>query len=203
MVLEVSTTLLLAAYALPVVLGLALILPWTAPLFLGMSEKLPFLKTRRDRIFAGLNLTLLAGLAISVQTQWIHAKVSEGANFCASNTIFSCDDVIGNANYNTMPVLDVSWGMVGMCTFAFLLFLSYASSKEPNATWVKTCIDLGTLMTFAGLGVIGLLVSYEIEMEKICQFCTMAHIANIVALGGFIQLRMMHGEKAWNDWWKD
>ena len=44
MVLEVSTTLLLAAYALPVVLGLALILPWTSPLFLGMSEKLPVLE---------------------------------------------------------------------------------------------------------------------------------------------------------------
>jgi uncharacterized membrane protein len=49
------------------------------------------------------------------------------------------------------------------------------------------------------LGVIGLLISYEIEMEKLCQFCTTAHIANIVALAGFWQLRSMHGEKAWQE----
>jgi uncharacterized membrane protein len=54
-------------------------------------------------------------------------------------------------------------------------------------------------VTLAGIGVIGLLVSYEIEMEKLCQFCTMAHIANIVALVGFLQLRSMHGEKQWDE----
>ena len=199
MVLEVeTTTLLLAGYGLPVLIGLLLILPGSESIFLGLSDRFPSLKSRRGRILSGLNLTLLGGLAVSVQTQWIHAKVSEGANFCASNTIFSCDDVIGNANYNTMPVLDVPWGMVGLCTFSLLWFVSYASSKEPTASWVKNFIDLGTFMTFIGLGVIGLLVSYEVEMGKICQFCTMAHIANIVALAGFVQLRMMHGEKEWN-----
>jgi uncharacterized membrane protein len=199
MVLEVeTTTLLLAGYGLPVLIGLLLILPGSESIFLGLSDRFPSLKSRRGRILSGLNLTLLGGLAVSVQTQWIHAKVSEGANFCASNTIFSCDDVIGNANYNTMPFLDVPWGMVGLCTFSLLLFFSYASSKEPTASWVKNFIDLGTFMTFIGLGVIGLLVSYEVEMGKICQFCTMAHIANIVALAGFVQLRMMHGEKEWN-----
>ena len=98
-----------------------------------------------------------------------------------------------------MPILDVPWGMVGFVTFTALLFLSYSISKEPNATWTKNFLNLGTLVTFAGLGVIGLLVSYEIEMEKLCQFCTTAHIANVVALVGFWQLRSMHGEKAWEE----
>jgi uncharacterized membrane protein len=194
-----ATTLLLFAYALPIVAGLLLIVPGTSPLFAGMSERFPSFATRRGRLLSGLNLTILGGLAVSVQTQWIHAKVSEGSNFCASDTIFSCDDVIGNMDYNTVPFFDVPWGMVGFVTFSALLFMSYSISKEPSATWVKTFLDLGTLVTFAGLGVIGLLVSYEIEMEKICQFCTTAHIANIVALAAFWQLRSMHGEKAWQE----
>ena len=198
-VLDLSTTLLLIGYGLPILVGLLLILPFTSSSFLALSERFPSLATKRGRLLSGLNLTLLGGLAVSVQTQWIHAKVSEGANFCASDTIFSCDDVIGNAQYNTMPILDVPWGMVGFVTFTALLFLSYSISKEPNATWTKNFLDLGTLVTFAGLGVIGLLVSYEIEMEKLCQFCTTAHIANIVALVGFWQLRSMHGEKAWEE----
>ena len=199
-VLEMATTLLLMAYGVPILFGLLLILPGTEGMFTALSERFPSLKTRRSRIFAGLNLTLLAGLAVSIQTQWIYAKVSEGSKFCASETIFSCDDVIGNSAYNTVPYLpSLSWGMVGFVTFTVLLFLAYASSKEPNAPWVKRFIDIGSLITFSGLGVIGLLVSYELEMEKICQFCTMAHLANIVALAGFLQLRFMHGEKHWND----
>ncbi len=154
-VLDLSTTLLLIGYGLPILVGLLLILPFTSSSFLSLSERFPSFATKRGRLLSGLNLTLLGGLAVSVQTQWIHAKVSEGANFCASDTIFSCDDVIGNAQYNTMPILDVPWGMVGFLTFTVLLFLSYSISKEPNATWTKNFLDLGTLVTFAGLGVIG------------------------------------------------
>ena len=198
-VLEMSTNWLLLVYGLPIVIGLLLILPWTSAIFFPLSERFASLSTKRGRLLSGLNLTLLGGLAVSVQTHWIHAKVSEGANFCASDTIFSCDDVIGNAQYNTMPILDIPWGMIGFVTFTALLFLSYSISKEPGATWAKNFLDLGTLVTFAGLGVIGLLISYEIEMEKLCQFCTTAHIANVVALAGFWQLRSMHGEKAWQE----
>lgn len=194
-----ATTLLLMCYAVPILIGLVLILPGTGSYFTGLSERFESLQTRRGRLFTGLNLTVFAGLAVSVQTQWIHAKVSEGANFCASDTIFSCDDVIGNVDYNTVPFLDWPWGMVGFVTFSALLFMSYASSKEPNAKWVKNFLNLGSFVTVAGLGVIGLLISYELEMEKLCQFCTMAHIANIVAMAGFLQLRSMHGEEQWND----
>ena len=194
-----STLPLLLCYAVPLVVGTLMILPGTESLFQGLSDRFESLKTRRGRLLSGLNITLFAGLAVSVQTQWIHAKVSEGAKFCASDTIFSCDDVIGNAAYNTMPFFGWPWGMVGFVTFSSLLFMSYSISKETNATWVKNFLNLGSLVTLAGIGVIGLLVSYEIEMEKLCQFCTMAHIANVVALVGFLQLRSMHGEKQWDE----
>ena len=36
-------------------------------------------------------------------------------------------------------------------------------------------------------------------MEKICQFCTMAHIANIVCLFGFWKAGRMHEAGNWND----
>jgi len=98
-----------------------------------------------------------------------------------------------------MPFFGWPWGMVGFVTFSALLFMSYSISKEANATWVKNFLNIGSLVTLAGIGVIGLLVSYEIEMEKLCQFCTMAHIANVVALAGFLQLRSMHGEKQWDE----
>ena len=57
----------------------------------------------------------------------------------------------------------------------------------------------GMYMTGAGLLVIALLVSYEVQMGKICQFCTMAHIANVVALFGFWKASQMHDQGLWKD----
>ena len=37
------------------------------------------------------------------------------------------------------------------------------------------------------------------DREKICQFCTMAHIANVVCLFGFWRAGKMHEEGLWND----
>ena len=54
-------------------------------------------------------------------------------------------------------------------------------------------------MTGAGLLVIALLVSYEVRMGKICQFCTMAHIANVVSLFGFWRAGKLHEEGLWSD----
>ena len=54
-------------------------------------------------------------------------------------------------------------------------------------------------MTGAGMLVIALLVSYEVRMEKICQFCTMALIANVLCLFGFWRAGKLHEAGAWND----
>ena len=58
---------------------------------------------------------------------------------------------------------------------------------------------MGLLTTGIGVLVIGLLVSYEIQEEKICLYCTTAHIANVAALVGFFRLRKLHEDRAeWN-----
>ena len=61
-VLDLSTTLLLIGYGLPILLGLLLILPFTSSSFLALSERFPSFATKRGRLLSGLNLTLLGGL---------------------------------------------------------------------------------------------------------------------------------------------
>jgi uncharacterized membrane protein len=125
--------------------------------------------------------------------------VSEGGNYCSSTSVFSCDDVIGNAQYNVDPIFDLPWGGIGMVVFALLLYIVLSSSEEPNAQWVSNYLKLGTLITALGIPVILLLISYEIEIQKICQYCTTAHFANIAALVGFIRLMRLNDTPQWNE----
>ena len=147
----------------------------------------------------GLNMVALVGFVVSVHTLWITNKISEGGNVCSSATVFSCDDVLGNTAYNSDPVLGISWGLIGMLAFGSLLFISNSVSKEPDAIWAESYLKYGMYMTGGGLLVIALLVSYEIQMGKICQFCTMAHISNVVALFGFWRAGKMHDLGEWTD----
>ena len=159
----------------------------------------PLMIHARRRHMFGMNLVALTGFAVSVHTLWITNKISEGGNVCSSATVFSCDDVLGNAAYNTDPVFGISWGLIGMFAFGALLFITNSVSKEPDARWAERYMKYGMYMTGAGLLVIALLVSYEVQMGKICQFCTMAHIANVVALFGFWKASQMHDQGLWKD----
>ena len=79
------------------------------------------------------------------------------------------------------------------------MFITNSVSKEPDALWAEKYLKYGMYMTAVGIPVIALLVSYEIAMEKICQFCTMAHIANVLCLFGFWRAGKMHENGTWND----
>ena len=68
--------------------------------------------------------------------------------------------------------------------------------NDPNGEYTQRFIQLGTLITGAGILVIMLLVSYEVQEGKICLYCTTAHIANIAALIGFLRLRKLHDDNA-------
>ena len=188
-------------YLLPTLAGLLLILPFGRSLSGPFESIFPSLKSARGRVFSGLILTCVAGMAVSFQTLWITSKLSEGGNFCASNSVLSCDDVLGNIDYNTVPILEISWGGLGAGVFAILLYLAYSSFKEPNASWVSMNLRLGTLLTFGGFFVIALLIYYEIKMGKICQYCSTAHLANIAAFIGFFRLMKMNETKDWDDIW--
>ena len=157
------------------------------------------LKFQRRRHMFGLNLVLLAGFFVSLHTLWISNKISEGGNVCASTTVFSCDDVIGNSAYNTDPIFGLSWGLIGILTFGLLMFLGNSVSKEPDARWAEQYLRFGKYITGMGIFVIALLISYEVEMGKICQFCSTAHLANLIALYGFWKSGKMHEIGAWKD----
>ncbi|MEK9651522.1 MAG: vitamin K epoxide reductase family protein [Poseidonia sp.] len=194
-----NQNLFIVAYAVPLLFGLALMTRAGDSMAEALAKRNPLMVHARRRHMLGLNLVGLVGFVVSVHTLWISNKISEGGNVCSSATVFSCDDVLGNAAYNTDPVFGLSWGLIGMVAFGSLLFITQSVGKEPDALWAEKYLKYGMYMTGAGLGVIALLVSYEIEMGKICQFCTMAHISNVIALFGFWRATQLHDKGEWKD----
>jgi len=195
----VDQNLILAGYAVPLVFGLLLMTKAGDGLADSLSKRNPRYAHARRRHMLGMNLVAFMGFVVSVHTLWISNKISEGANVCSTATVFSCDDVLGNAQYNVDPFFGISWGLIGMFAFGAILFITNSVGKEPDALWAESYMKYGMYMTGAGMLVIALLVSYEVRMEKICQFCTMAHIANVVCLFGFWKAGRMHEEGNWND----
>lgn len=191
--------LILLLYIVPMLIGTLLMTSAGTSLGTALSSRYPSLIHRRRRHMLGLNIVTLVGFAISVHTLWITNKISEGGSVCSSATVFSCDDVLGNASYNVDPIFGVSWGLIGMFAFGTLLFLANTVAKEPDARWSERYMKFGFYLTAGGLLVIALLVSYEIEMEKICQYCTTAHVANVIAMFGFWQAGKMHESGEWKD----
>lgn len=190
--------LLVAAYLVPTIIGFIIVSPAGEALTASLSERFKILSTERGRVTAGLQIITFFGFAVSAQTFWISSKISEGGDFCSSSTVFNCDDLIGNTDLNVDPIFGLSWGMIGMITFAFLLFMVLVIKNEPNGEYTERFINLGSIITGAGILVILLLVSYEIQESKICLYCTTAHIANIAALVGFLRLRKLYDDKsAW------
>ena len=195
---ELLDNLLVAAYLVPTIIGFILVSPAGEALTASLSERFKILSTERGRITAGLQIITFFGFAVSAQTFWISSKISEGGDFCSSSTVFNCDDLIGNTDLNVDPIFGLSWGIIGMITFAFLLFMVLVIKNEPNGEYTERFINLGSIITGAGILVILLLVSYEIQESKICLYCTTAHIANIAALVGFLRLRKLYDDKsAW------
>lgn len=196
--LELLDNLLVAAYLVPTIIGFIFVSPAGEALTASLSERFKILSTERGRVTAGLQIITFFGFAVSAQTFWISSKISEGGDFCSSSTVFNCDDLIGNTDLNVDPIFGLSWGMIGMITFAFLLFMVLVIKNEPNGEYTERFINLGSIITGAGILVILLLVSYEIQESKICLYCTTAHIANIAALVGFLRLRKLYDDKsAW------
>ena len=195
----VDQNIILIGYAVPLLFGLALMTRLGESFSPTLTSRSPLYAFPRRRHMLGLNIVAFVGFVVSVQTLWISNKISEGGNVCSSATVFSCDDVLGNAQYNVDPIFGISWGLIGMFAFAAVLFITNAVGKEPDAIWAEPYLKYGMFMTGAGILVIALLVSYEVRMGKICQFCTMAHIANVVCLFGFWKAGKMHENGSWKD----
>ena len=195
---DLSSNALVAVYLIPTLIGFLIVSPWGESFKSSLADRFPSLKTARGRLLSGLQLISFAGFAVSTQTLWISSKISEGGSFCSSTSTFSCDDLLGNSKLNVDPVLGLSWGLIGMAAFALLLFIVLVLQKEPNHPLSERLISMGVLTTGIGILVIGLLVSYEVQEEKICLYCTTAHIANVAAFVGFFRLRKLHEDR--NEW---
>lgn len=194
-----DANLILLVYIIPMAFGTFLMTPLSNSFGSDTTNKRSTMHIPRRRLMAGLTLVCLVSFAVSAHTLWITWKISEGAAFCTSTTVFSCDDVLGNSDFNTDPFFGMSWGLIGMFVFGFLLFMSRCVMIEPDSVWSERYLKFGTYITLGGIAVIALLVSYEIQMEKICQYCTTAHAGNIVALFGFWKAGRMHEMGTWND----
>ena len=195
-----ASNALVAVYLIPTLIGLFIVTPWGNLLTDKLNDKFPSLKTARGQLLAGLQLISFAGFAVSAQTLWISSKISEGGSFCSASSTFSCDDLLGNNEFNVDPVLGLSWGLIGMAAFALLLFIVYVLQQDPNHPMAERLISIGLLTTGIGVLIIGLLISYEFEEEKICLYCTTAHIANVSALVGFFRLRkLFENNSEWNN----
>ena len=195
---DLSSNALVAVYLIPTLIGFLIVSPWGSSLTSSLADRFPSLKTARGRLLSGLQLISFAGFAVSTQTLWISSKISEGGSFCSSTSTFSCDDLLGNSKLNVDPVLGLSWGLIGMATFALLLFIVLVLKQDHNHPLSERFVSMGLLTTGIGILVIGLLVSYEVQEEKICLYCTTAHIANVAAFVGFFRLRKLHEDR--NEW---
>ena len=182
-------------------LGVAMFTPIGESLAIpALRSKWNSLDTKLGQSFAGMLLICFAGFTVSAHTLWMHNKAQEmgGGSFCTAGTVCDCASVIGNAEWNTVPVLGVPWGLMGMLVFALFLWLIITMAKEPSATWVLNNIKIGTNLGILGLFVILYLMYAEYEIGKICQFCTVAHVSHVAATIGFFRLSKMYGTTEWS-----
>ncbi len=178
-----NANIILALESLPLLIGFLLTLPVGGKLAQPVLKVWPSLGSQRGRMTAGLVLICLSGLIIATHTYWIHEKITgTTSSFCASDSIFSCDDVIGHETYGYAPIIGLPWGLIGMGVFAALLYAAMMIQKEPDAPERTRMIYLLLLLSGGGIPVVLLLISYEVQIEKLCQYCTMAHLANVLVL---------------------
>lgn len=180
-----------------ILFGVLLLTPMGTNLSSVLHSRYPSTTTKRGQLIAGMAFICFGGFTVSAHTLWMHNKLSEGASVCSGDSILNCDGLIGNVAYNTDPLLGQPWGMIGMVAFTALMWIVIVIGKEPMSSQTQMFIKAGLGATIAGLPVIALLVSYEIKEGLICPFCTTAHIANILALIGFILLFRLYESGEW------
>ena len=189
---------ILAVMVIPMALGFLLISPMGESLSASMSDKFPSLKTLRGRLLFGSLLIATSGFIVASMTLWISNTISEGAGFCVANSIFSCDDVIGNDDYNKVPMIGISWAWLGILVYTFFLWVLMSINKEPDAEWVGSNIKLGFMASSAGIFAIIWLMYAELQMGKICPYCTAAHMGNILLIYGFWQMGKLYDSGEWH-----
>ena len=198
--MELSADTQLIFHWIPILLGLVLMLPFGENLGKSVSEKWPSMGTNFGRTVNGMMLVIFGGFTVSAHTYWIHNKAKEigTGDFCAGGGVWDCGSVIGNDDWNTMPFFDIPWGLVGMLVFSLFLWIVYSVSRDSSASWVPNYIYYSKLMCISGIAVIMYLIYAEFQIEKLCQYCTTAHVAHLITTFGFFKLGNMQKTSEWN-----
>ncbi|MDP6869362.1 MAG: vitamin K epoxide reductase family protein [Candidatus Poseidoniaceae archaeon] len=197
--MAISADTQLLFHWIPILLGLTLMSPWGESLGRSISAKWPSMETKRGRTIGGMLLAMFGGFTVSAHTYWIHNKAKEigSGDFCAGGGIWDCSSVIGNDEWNTMPFVDIPWGLAGMLAFCVFLWLTISISKGLAETWVSAYIRYGLALGGAGILIVMYLIYAEIEIGKLCQYCSTAHVSHLIATYGFFSLSKMHGTSEW------
>ena len=81
-------------------------------------------------------------------------EIGSGADLCAGDGLLDCSSVIGNESWNTVPVLGLPWGIMGMLAFAVMLWIIFSIAKEPAGTFVADLLNYGRMIGILGLFVV-------------------------------------------------
>jgi len=191
----------LAIHASIIIIGVYIASPFSAAHHKEGSWRALF-ASRRQRLLTGLSFVILGGFTVSTHTWWFHNKYHEmgGDIGCSAFGAFSCGDVLANSDFNTVPVLGIPWGMVGMLAFAMLGFLAISVRREHNASWAHTYLNVGYVASGFGILIALYLLYVEIVPLKMtfCQYCSLAHIADVIAFVMFLKLKNMYGTEEWD-----
>ncbi len=197
--MELDANTQLYFHWIPILFGLFLMSSFGEGFGKSLSSRWSSLATSRGRTLGGMMFVMLGGFTVSAHTLWIHNKANEmgGGNFCSSDGVWDCSSVIGNSDWNTMPVLGLPWGLLGMLAFALFLWLVITIAKEPTASWVLTHLKIGTNLGIIGILMIFYLIYAEYDIGKLCQYCTTAHVAHVISVFGFFKLASMYDTSEW------
>ena len=190
----VDTMLLIIGAVLA--LGIVPCLPQSESFFSGYGL------TNNRRNLLGLCVFTFGGMLASVWTIIIKNDL-EATGATQSCTSAGCSALIGDYNWNTMPIIGIDWGLMGLIAFTGLGFIALSVFlDESNSGWAHSWINLGTIISGAGLVPVAWLVSVELFLHEdaviICPFCTLAHIAAVLTFVLFFILRKKYDDGSWN-----
>ena len=159
-------------------------------------------RNKQSRLINGMLMIAFGGFFVSTHTYYIHQKLHEvGANSgCSAFSVFNCGDVISNDSYNSDPFFGIPWGVIGMFSFASLIFILLVIRSSPEDKKIINWIKVLLLIPSLGMLPILWLISVELFVLGVfCQYCTGAHLANILILISAYWLFNFHESGNWDN----
>jgi len=182
-------------YLLIIIGGFLLVSP------LGIKFSAKF-RSNQTRMINGILILSFGGYLVSTHTYYIHQKLHEvgGNSGCSAFSVFNCGDVISNDLYNSDPFFGIPWGILGMLSFASVIFILLVLRKSPEDKNIGNWISALVVIPAMGMIPILWLIYVEIfELGVFCQYCTGAHLANLLVLISSYWIYDIHQSGLWDN----